>query len=64
MFHVFNDLVSFIASTGLVIGYHLYLRLKLRGNPHYTIQAVNRSARTAWVMRSSWRSASWVVSSR
>ena len=49
MINAANDLVSFFASTGLVFGYHLYLRLKLRQNPHYTIQAVNRAARTAWV---------------
>jgi len=49
MINAANDLVSFIASTCLIAGYHLYLRMKLRRNPHYTIQAVNRSARTAWV---------------
>jgi uncharacterized membrane protein len=49
MFNAVNDLASFIVSTGLVIGYHLYLSYKLRKNPHYTIQAVNRAARSAWV---------------
>jgi uncharacterized membrane protein len=49
MIDVFNDIVSFAASTSLVVGYHLYLRIKLRRNPDYTIQAVNRTARTAWV---------------
>ncbi|MGD8588392.1 MAG: DUF599 domain-containing protein [Chromatiales bacterium] len=49
MLNAFNDIASFVASTGLVVGYHLYLHLKLGRNPHYTIQAVNRAARTAWV---------------
>ena len=49
MINALNDLVSFIASTGLVVGYHLYLHFKLGRNPNYTIQAVNRTARTAWV---------------
>lgn len=49
MINALNDLVSFVASTALVVTYHLYLRFKLHRNPHYTIQAVNRAARTAWV---------------
>lgn len=50
MFDAFNtDLISFSVSTVLLIAYHLYLRIKLRRNPHYTIQAVNRAARSAWV---------------
>lgn len=44
-----NDIVSSCASAALLAGYHLYLRYKLRKNPHYTIQAVNRAARSAWV---------------
>ncbi len=44
-----NDIVSFSISTVLLVGYHLYLRIKLRRNPHYTIQAVNHAARSAWV---------------
>jgi uncharacterized membrane protein len=44
-----NDIVSFGVSAALLAGYHLYLRYKLRKNPHYTIQAVNRAARSAWV---------------
>jgi uncharacterized membrane protein len=44
-----NEIVSLSASAAMLVGYHLYLRIKLRQNPHYTIQAVNRLARTAWV---------------
>lgn len=29
--------------------YHLFLRNKVRKNPTYTVQAINRQARTAWV---------------
>ena len=46
---VVNDIVSLSASIALLGGYHIYLRVKLRNNPHYTIQAVNRAARSAWV---------------
>lgn len=44
-----NDIVGFAVSAAMLIGYHLYLRVRLRRNPHYTIQAVNRAARSAWV---------------
>lgn len=44
-----SDIVSFSVSTFLLMGYHFYLRIKLRQNPHYTIQAVNHTARSAWV---------------
>ena len=44
-----NDLVSFGFSAALLLGYHLFLRYKLRMNPAYTIQAVNAAARLAWV---------------
>jgi uncharacterized membrane protein len=43
------DLVSFIASTSLIIAYHLFLRSKVKKNPTYTVQAINIIARTAWV---------------
>jgi uncharacterized membrane protein len=49
MIESLNDIVSFIASVLMLAGYHLYLRIRLRRNPHYTIQAVNRAARSAWV---------------
>ena len=44
-----TDIIGFCASAVMLVGYHLYLRVKLRRNPHYTIQAVNRAARSAWV---------------
>lgn len=48
--HVFfNDIGSLVVSALILIAYHLYLRYKIRGNPTYTVQAINRIARTAWV---------------
>lgn len=44
-----NDLVSFLVSVLLVAAYHIFLRYKIRKNPTYTVQAVNRIARAAWV---------------
>ncbi len=44
-----NDLVSFVLSVLLITAYHLFLRYKIRHDPTYTVQAVNRIARTAWV---------------
>ena len=44
-----NDLTSFLASVLLVAAYHIFLRHKVRHDPTYTVQAVNRIARTAWV---------------
>lgn len=44
-----NDLVSLLASILLVAAYHLFLYRKVRRNPAYTVQAVNKIARTAWV---------------
>ena len=43
------DLLAFVASIALLASYHLYLRIQLRRNPHYTIQSVNNTARAAWV---------------
>lgn len=44
-----NDLLSLMASILLVIAYHLFLRRKIRKDPTYTVGAINRIARTAWV---------------
>jgi len=44
-----SDLSSFLASVLLVAAYHIFLRRKIRRDPAYTVQAVNRIARTAWV---------------
>lgn len=46
-----SDVLGFTASAALLALYHLYLRLRVRRNPAYTVQAVNRVARTAWVAR-------------
>lgn len=44
-----NDLLSLAASVLLVFAYHLFLRRKIGKDPTYTVQAINRIARTAWV---------------
>jgi uncharacterized membrane protein len=44
-----NDLASFLVSVLLVAAYHLFLRHKIKNDPAYTVQAINRIARTAWV---------------
>lgn len=44
-----NDLLSLAASILLVLAYHLFLRRKISKDPTYTVQAINRIARTAWV---------------
>jgi len=44
-----NDIASFLASVLLIVAYHIFLRHKIKKNPTYTVQAVNRIARTAWV---------------
>ena len=44
-----NDLIIACISVLLLAAYHLFLRIKLRGDPLYTIQAVNSLSRAAWV---------------
>ena len=44
-----NDLVSLLFCVAILGLYHLYLAYKVKKRPTYTIQAVNRIARTAWV---------------
>ncbi len=44
-----NDIISFLASVSLLLLYHVYLRNKVRKNPTYTVQAINRTARRLWV---------------
>lgn len=44
-----NDLVGAGLSLLLLVAYHAFLRLKLKSDPLYTIQAVNALARAAWV---------------
>ncbi|MEW5771165.1 MAG: DUF599 domain-containing protein [Pseudomonadota bacterium] len=43
------DLVSFAISIALVAAYYLWLHIKVRGNPTYTIHGVNELARRLWV---------------
>ena len=43
------DALSLFSSVLLLFVYHWFLRRKERRDPSYTIQAVNRIARTAWV---------------
>jgi uncharacterized membrane protein len=43
------NLIAFAASGALILGYHIYLRARLRHDPGYTIQAVNARARETWV---------------
>ncbi len=50
LFDIFSsDLIGFALSATLLIAYHLFLRHKLKTDPAYTIQAVNATARAAWV---------------
>lgn len=49
-YHTFqNDILCFLASVAILALYHIYLRHKVRKDPHYTVQAVNRTARRLWV---------------
>lgn len=45
----YNDIGSLLTSALLLAGYHLYLRYRERRDPAYTVQGVNRMARTMWV---------------
>jgi len=45
----FNDLGSLAMSALLLVAYHLYLRHRQKRDPTYTVQAINRMARTIWV---------------
>lgn len=44
-----NDLISLAFSAAILVAYHFFLRHKLKTDPGYTIQAVNATARLAWV---------------
>jgi uncharacterized membrane protein len=44
-----NDFASLLVTVLLIVAYHIFLRNKVKKNPTYTVQAVNRIARTAWV---------------
>jgi len=44
-----NDFASLLVTVLLIVAYHIFLRRKIRHDPAYTVQAINRIARTAWV---------------
>lgn len=44
-----NDLLSLALSALLLLGYHVVLGIRERRDPSYTVQAINRTARSAWV---------------
>ena len=43
------DLIAFIGSLALLVGYQFFLRLRLRGDPLYSVHGVNKATRAAWV---------------
>ncbi len=45
----FFDIGSYLVSMALIGGYHLFLRMRIRRDPSYTIQSINNTARSAWV---------------
>jgi uncharacterized membrane protein len=49
MISAINDIISLAASVLLLFAYHIYLRVMVHRNPHYSIQAVNKAARSGWV---------------
>lgn len=46
-----SDLIAVVLSVSIVGGYHAWLRNRVRTNPAYTIQAVLKQGRYAWVER-------------
>jgi len=44
-----NDVLSLALSVLVLVGYHVALGIKVRRDPSYTVQAVNRIARSEWV---------------
>jgi uncharacterized membrane protein len=46
-----SDLVAAVFSVGIIVGYHILLRLRVRRDPGYTIQALLNKGRSAWVER-------------
>jgi uncharacterized membrane protein len=44
-----NDWYAVAFSATLIIGYHVFLSLRLKADPLYTIQAATAAARVAWV---------------
>ena len=46
-----TDLVAALLSVGIVFAYHVFLRVRVRRDPGYTIHAVLNRSRRAWVER-------------
>lgn len=46
-----SDTLAVTLSLGIIVGYHLLLRARVRADPDYTIQAMLNRARRAWVGR-------------
>ena len=46
-----SELAAAAVSVAIVYAYHYFLRMRVRRDPGYTIQAVLRQGRTAWVER-------------
>lgn len=44
-----EDAAAVLLSLSLIVGYHLYLRWRLRHDSAYTIQSINKQARKSWV---------------
>jgi uncharacterized membrane protein len=44
-----NDFASLLVTVLLIVAFHIFLRNKIKKDPAYTVQAINRIARTAWV---------------
>lgn len=44
-----SDIAAFVVSVLLLVGYYVFLRWAHRHDPAFTVQAVNRKARRAWV---------------
>lgn len=46
-----SDAIAALVSVGVIAGYHLLLRARVRADPGYTIQAMLNHARRTWVAR-------------
>ena len=46
-----SDLIGAVFSVGIIAGYHVLLRFRVRRDPDYTIQALLNKGRSAWVER-------------
>lgn len=44
-----NDIACFLVSISVLFLYHVHLRNKVRKDPTFTVQAINRTARRLWV---------------